>query len=80
MSYGLPVICSDIQPINEFVDNETGVLIDRNNTDEVSEKLMELLLNEDKRMSMSRNQLNKVKDEFSIEKMVQKVKELYYSP
>ena len=57
MSYGLPVICSDIQPINEFVDSETGVLIDRNNTDEVSEKLMELLLNEDKRMSMSRNQL-----------------------
>ncbi len=80
MSYGLPVICSDIQPINEFVDRETGVLIDRDNTDQVSEKLIELLLNEDKRMSMSRNQLNKVKDEFSIEKMVQKVKELYYSP
>ena len=78
MSYGVPIICSDIPPINEFVDAETGILVDRNDTKSIAEKIIQLFSNPEKLLTMKENQKRKVSDELNAEIMATKVKEIYY--
>ena len=78
MSYGVPIICSDIAPINEFVDLETGILVDRNDTENIANKIIQLLSNPEELFSMQEKQKIKVSDELNAHIMATKVKELYY--
>ena len=78
MSYGVPIICSDIAPINEFVDLETGILVDRNDTENIANKIIQLLSNPEELFSMQEKQKIKVAVELNAHIMATKVKELYY--
>ncbi len=80
MAYGLPIVASDIAPINEFVDDETGILVNRSDSVEISNQVQRLLNSTELRKEMSRNQINKVNEHLSAAKMAQKIKELYYLP
>ena len=80
MSYGLPIVCSDIAPINEFVDSRTGILVDKRDIDGIAEKIISLLSNKKEQLTMKENQIYKVSNKLNAEIMATKVKELYYSP
>ena len=80
MSYGVPIVCSDISPINEFVDSTTGILVDRNDVDSITGEITSLLSSKKDQLSMKENQINKVSNHLNAEIMARKVKELYYLP
>ena len=80
MSYGVPIVCSDIAPINEFVDSKTGILVDREDIDGIAGKIISLLSNKKEQLTMKENQIYKVSNNLNAEIMTTKVKELYYSP
>ena len=80
MSYGVPIICSDIAPMNEFIDSGTGILVDRDDIDTIAKKVISLLSDKKEQLSMKGNQINKVSNNLNAEIMATKVKELYYSP
>ena len=80
MAYGLPIVASDIAPINEFVDDETGILVNRSDSVEISNQVQRLLKSAELRKEMARNQITKVNEHLSAAKMAQKIKELYYLP
>ncbi len=80
MSYGVPIVCSDISPINEFVDSTTGILVDRNDIDSITGEITSLLSSKEDQLRMKENQINKVSNQLNAEIMARKVKELYYLP
>ncbi len=80
MSYGVPIVCSDISPINEFVDSATGILVDRNDIDSITGEITSLLSSKEDQLRMKENQINKVSNQLNAEIMARKVKELYYLP
>ena len=80
MSYGVPIVCSDIAPINEFVDSKTGILVDRDDIGGIAEKITSLLSDKKEQITMKENQIYKVTKNLNAKIMATKVKELYYSP
>ena len=55
MSYGLPVIASDL-PANKLIINENnGVLFNTGNASDLAQKINELIMDEEKRKSMAEN-------------------------
>ena len=80
MAYGVPIVASDIAPINEFIDNSTGILVDRSDSVEISNQVERLLNSTELCKEMAHNQITKVNEHLSAEKMAQKIKELYYLP
>ena len=80
MSYGVPIVCSDIAPINEFVDSKTGILVDRDDIGGIAEKITSLLSDKKEQLTMKENQIYKVTKNLNAKIMASKVKELYYSP
>lgn len=80
MSYGLPIIGSNLGVMADILDNgETGLLYNPFETNELKEKIMILL--EDKRLieKLTRNGIEKVKREFNWERTVKDYVNLYKS-
>lgn len=70
MAVGLPVVASDIYPINYIVENgETGILVDPNDPRAFGLALLELLENPKKARAMGENGRKRCLSEFSEEKM-----------
>ena len=72
------VICSDISPLNEFVNGTEGALVNRNNTEDISD-LVEKYASNNKFLlkKVQREQKQFVKDNFSIEKSADKIEKFY---
>ncbi len=69
MRHGLPVIASCHDAGNEISKHgETGFNVDLNNSDELSERIVQLLLDHNLRKSMSENSLNRWKSHFTFSK------------
>ena len=50
------VIAPDVEPVREIIEhNKTGLIIDRSNSDQLSNAIIELLTNKDKRDYLSDN-------------------------
>lgn len=78
MAMGKPVVVSDVDGFCEVVrDNETGYIIQRNDTDAVVSKLKELILNEDLRRQLGRAGRRRVEENYDWEKNVDTMLELY---
>ena len=78
MATGKPVVGYRHGGICEMVkENETGLLVEPLNTVELSEKIEELISNEEKRKEYGIKSSSRQKDEFSIESYVSKFEKLY---
>ncbi len=78
MAMKKPVLATGVAGTPEVVvDGETGVLVPSKNPSAISEKIIELLNDEEKRFELGRNGYERVKKEFIIEKMIEKYEEVY---
>lgn len=79
MASGRPVIGSRIGGIPEIVlENETGLIFNPGNIDELTERIVELLLDPERSERMGRLGRKRVEEEFSAEKHVKKILDLYH--
>jgi|TARA_B110000008_G_scaffold85787_1_gene87543 glycosyltransferase involved in cell wall biosynthesis len=62
-----PVICSNIAPLSEFVDNTHGTLVDSKNFKEVANLVKKILEDEDFKKEVQKKQKEKIISEFSID-------------
>ncbi len=77
MSVGRPVIASRVGGIPEWLDDgKTGFLIEPGNSEQIAEKVIQLLSNKKLLEQMSRNARKKA-EKFSIEKHVDKLEKIY---
>jgi len=75
---GLPVIASKVDGIKEIIqDNADGLLFEKGNVRELAEKINYLAGNPEEREKLAVNLRNKVKEKFSIEKIVREYENLY---
>ena len=80
MASSRPVIGSKIGGIPELIlENETGLLFYPGDIDELSEKIVLLLLNPERAEMMGRLGKERVEKEFSAQKHIRRVLDLYYS-
>ena len=78
MSVRRPVVASDIYPINYIVQHEiTGLLVEAGNHHAFAQGLIELLGDTEKRRRMGDAGHQRCVDEFSLEKSLNRVQELY---
>lgn len=78
MALGLAVVASKVDGIVEIVDHEkTGYLFNKNDWEDMSMKITELLLNPKKRKIMGKNGREKVLKYFSIKTVVEKTENIY---
>ncbi len=75
---GLPVIASNIDGIKEIIDdNQNGLLFEKANTDDLSDKLKTLLTDGEKRKELGESLQDKIKNNFDIKKIAEKYQKLY---
>ncbi|TNE74206.1 MAG: glycosyltransferase family 1 protein [Bacteroidetes bacterium] len=75
---GVPVISTDVGGVRDVIlENETGFIVPKNDTQTYAEKLLELIENEKKRESMSQNGWNHVRDKFSYQRLIADTERLY---
>ena len=78
MAVGTPVIATSGGGTNEIIRNGMdGFIIENNKVDTVVESINKLYENEELRHSMSQECVKRVKEDFSLETMINKYKELY---
>ena len=67
MSAGLPVVIPNIPSVSQaIIDNETGLLYSKNNTDQVAEQILYLAKNKDKRLAMGLKATDEVATKYTI--------------
>ena len=62
----IPVICSNIEPLSEFVDNTYETLVDSTNSEKIANLTKNILENEDFRSKVQTKQKEKIIEKFSI--------------
>ena len=78
MACGLPVIASDLPFNNTWLnDNENALLFSTDNSDDLENKIDILYNNEKLRNSISKNNVLRIKDEFTVDLFIQRNMKLY---
>lgn len=78
MAIGLPVIATKVGGMPEIVENGVnGLLVDKKNSQQLSETIKKLINNNELRKKMSENNIKKIKEGFSLDKMVKETERLY---
>lgn len=76
--YGKPVIAGDTGGVRDaVVDGETGILVDPENTQEIANSILSLLKDKALRKTMGQKGKQRVENEFTWDKQVGKVRELF---
>lgn len=72
------VVCSDISPLNEFVKNSSGALVDRNKTEKVA-NLLEIYFQNDNELlrKVQKEQKDFIKENFTIGISAKKIEKFY---
>lgn len=79
MRAGLPVICSDVGGCREAVeDGENGFLVPRGDCVMLTNRLKQLIMNNDLRYTMGQKGRMRFEKYFTVGKMVEKTKNIYY--
>jgi glycosyltransferase involved in cell wall biosynthesis len=77
MSCGIPVIATDLPAISDIVkDNETGCIVKQRNSDQISDKIIQLLSNRDKLNAMKMKARDYVVQNFDWEMVAARYAEL----
>jgi glycosyltransferase involved in cell wall biosynthesis len=79
MSYGKPIVASNVGGISEIVVNDDNGYTVENITAVFAEKIKYILENEDIYLKFSENSLRRYYEMLTLEKMVQRYKEIYQS-
>lgn len=78
LAFGVPVIATNDGGTPEIIDSGiNGYLIDAFNSNELKEKITEILDNEELHLRLSENAISTVKDKFTLNKMTNSYIELY---
>jgi len=78
MSCGTPVICYEVGGLPEaIIDNQTGLLSKYNNIDDLSDKILHLINDQNKRIRFGLNSRNHVLKNFSSTNQAKKFIELF---
>lgn len=78
MAYGIPNIASDVASIPEIInENETGRLVKPGDIDKLSKDILDILTDINLRRNISSNSYRVITDKFSIDKNINKLKEIY---
>jgi len=78
MAAGVPIITTNVGGIPEMIDdNVSGILIQPKNSQQLAEKILELINNPEIAQKMTQKAQEKVVKEFSLEKMIKETKKLY---
>lgn len=78
MSFGIPVIASDVAGNNDLIEhNETGFLYKLHKYDEATDNFFKLIDNKNLYEKISLNSINLVKNNFDINMMAHKIENLY---
>ena len=78
MAFAKPVIATDGGGTNEIVVHEkTGYLIKHGDISDLTDKILQLLTKDDLRKEMGQNAKQRIENEFSIERMVEGVIQMY---
>lgn len=76
MSYGIPVITTNVTTMPELLGNITN-LVQPGNIDELSKQLIILMNDEKKRLRISNNEFEYIKEKFSVSAMMNRTLEIY---
>lgn len=79
MSFGLPVIATDVGGVREAVTQECGILVKRNDIKGVTKALENLIVNEGLRKRMGEEARRYVEQHFSLQEMCKKTEAVYRS-
>ncbi len=80
MASGLPVIASKTGGIPEIVKNGwSGMLVDNSDIDDVADKVINLIEDQDKRVKFKNNSLQIILEHFQIEKTINNLEDIYSS-
>ena len=71
------VICSDISPLNEFVSNISGALVNRDKPKEIANVIAKILENKDELEKIKFKQKEHILNNFSIEKSATNIEKFY---
>ncbi len=78
MACSLPVVVTGVGGIPEVVINgKTGFIVEPRNVNQLSSKLKELLIDKEKRINFGNEGYYRVKEEFSIDKTVSEIEQLW---
>ena len=76
----LPVIASKVGGISEIIDQlETGILVRSGNKKELSEAISILLADTAKRNALGKALQQKIAEDFSVQRMIEKTEKIYLS-
>lgn len=80
MRAGLPVIATDVDGVREAViDGETGYLVAKGSTEELRDRLRDLLLNPETRSRMGRSGRRRYEAEYTLTSMLRNIERVYES-
>ncbi|MCQ1535097.1 glycosyltransferase family 4 protein [Methanosarcina sp. KYL-1] len=80
MAYGKPVIGSNIGGIPDLItDGESGFLVEPQNSDQIAERIIYLLSNDDLRRNFGNNAISLLHKNFTLESHVEKLERIYES-
>lgn len=78
MSVRKPVVVTDVGAMGEALENDSGLLIQPENSLKLSKAMNYLLANEDVREALSENAYNKVAQQFDVEQTARELETTYY--
>ena len=79
MAFGVPVIATNSGGTTEIIDNNNGILLNKNDVDLLIDNIQRLLNNEEERLKFSNNAKETVRKRFLLKNMTQKYIELFHS-
>ena len=77
MACGKPVIISDLPILKEFANEQNSVTIEAGNVKQLSEKILDIYQNKQKRVEIGKNARKYVEENFDIKKVAEKYQEIY---
>lgn len=77
MAYKLPIVTTDAGGIIEQVEDEiNGYLVEKGNSQQLADKIIKMIENKDRWKEFGQNSWNKVKSNFTIDKMLEQIDNL----
>ena len=77
MSYEIPVIATDCGGTKELVDGQSGILVNQNNSEQLTNAIFKLINNPEYRRKIGKNGRNKIKQDFDTLKNAKNLIKLY---
>ena len=78
MAYGAVAVCTPVGSIPEvIIDNDNGILVDVKKADQIAERIVKIIANKKKRMEMSINAHETMKNNYSLDSYMNKLNQIY---